>query len=597
MAIEAEGLLQEAITAGSTGNYRQAVRLLQEAIGRGNAPNISLLYLGRAWHRLGDHTKALICYRDYRKLESEEWAGWFFAGRTYLALGMNKRAIKYLKAANKREPDHPEILAMLGMAALRGRRLNLAQKYLEKATVADPENTRIYRAYLNTLLTRGLRLARRGRNDDKELARQMLYFVIDNGLDGPLPRLELGRLFRSEGEYLAALVEYIKAAEFSPQDVTIRWCIASLYSLLGDSDSVSGELNNIRLLGVDIPELSWSSQLVDQQLIRSHMEAGRYREAQALCRTWLKTWVHSDIPKDSIEAKSLQGSIHLMLAECLRMLKEYEMAEKHVRRAIHLTNKESIAIALFFQILWDSENLKELETQLSIYGAQSNLNEELVRFRALFSWKLAADTKITIGLLQDALRLCGPEIELCYALASSYLAVGLVDLAETWFKRGRSLNTADEKSWLGEIKALEVQIEDQEEGALTRLIEVCTAYLELWPENIAIRRDFAMLLVNSQRYELALPELKTLLAWNSENASLRRLVARVYFKCGDYQGAALLFKGLLRENPRNFKDLLEFIHALQHAGATNYAKLVLEKARPIFLKREKVLDELEAKLN
>lgn len=582
---------EEALGAGSRGDYQRAVSLLQDVLASGDAPETTLLYLGRAWHRLGDYAKALSCFQDYRKQRPSRWAAWFFTGRTYLSLGMPEKAITYLKIALKKRTGNAMVLFMLGMASLKAKRSARALHYLERALQSAPQDRRIYQAYLSTLLARGMRLARRGREGDVDLARQMLSFVIENGLDGPLPHLELGRMWRREEEYYAALCEYIRAAEFSPEDSNIRWCLASLYSILGDNEAVSRELENLRLLGEPIADLDWTSSLVDHQLIRSHMEHGQYIQAEALCRAWLKTWVHSSGNKESAEAKSLQATVHLMLCECLRNMDQLEMAEKHARRALQLSPNDDVPALQVAVILWDRKNLPALESHLAMHAEALSTSGELPRFKALLAWKKGTARREVISLLQEAIHSSGPMAELCQALGECYLAEGLPDLAENWYRRAREVSPEAESAWLGEIAALEVQIEDGDSEAPSRLISSTESYLARWEDNIAIRREFALFLVHSAQWERALVELKVLLTRDTGNTSLRRLLARVYGKCGDHQAAAILFKGLLKERPRNFSLLQDFVVSLQRAGAPDYALAVLEKARSIFPQR---LDELSS---
>lgn len=583
---------EKALGAGSRGDYEHAVRLFQEVLASGDAPENTLLYLGRAWHRLGDYAKALSCFQDYRKQHPSRWAAWFFTGRTYLALGMPGKASRYLNRALKKRPGNPMVLFMLGMASLKAKRSARALHYLERALESAPEDRRIYQAYLSTLMTRGMRLARRGRDGDVDMARQMLSFVIDNGLDGPLPHLELGRMWRREEEYYAALCEYVRAAEFSPEDSNIRWCLASLYAILGDNEAVSRELENLRLLGEPIPDMDWTSSLVDHQLIRSHMEHGQFSQAEALCRAWLKTWVHSSGNKETPEAKSLQATVHLMLSECLRNLDQLEMAEKHARRALQLSPEDDVPALQLAVILWDSSKLHALETHLAMHAEGMAASGELPRFKALLAWKQGVGRREVISLIQEALRSSGPVSELCLALGECYLAEGLPDLAETWYRKAHESTPDIESAWLGEIAAIEVQIEDGDRAAEDRLISCTESYLVRWEDNLSIRREFALFLVHSARWERALIELKDLLTRDTANTSLRRLLARVYGKCGDYQAAAILFKGLLKERPRNFGLLQDFVASLHQAGACGYALAVLEKARSMFPQRLEELSQL-----
>ncbi|MDR1058049.1 MAG: tetratricopeptide repeat protein, partial [Treponema sp.] len=235
-----------AAAAGRKGDYPRAIRILGELISESEAPPEAWLLLGRSFHALKNYSRALAAYNDYLKFRPRSGQGYFFAGRTYLTLGMPYRAVPFFKKALDREPRGVYTMAFLGMAYLRSKHSGLAVEMFRRAveTAAEdrlPEEParRLYRAYLNALLVRGVRLCRA---EEYVLGIQMLRFVLDNGqggeggeagIDGPFLRLELGRACREMGRLEEALEHYSRALEFSPHDRRIRWYRASILMSLG----------------------------------------------------------------------------------------------------------------------------------------------------------------------------------------------------------------------------------------------------------------------------------------------------------------------------------------------------------------------------
>ena len=558
--------LASAASAGARRDYRTAARLLEELIAESDAPAEAFLLLGRSYHALGSYPRALAAFRDYLALKPRSAVGRLFAGRSYLALGLAPQAIPLLKDALNRRPNDPTILALLGAACLRDRRSAAAVEYLRRAVEAAPEDKRVYRGYLNALLVRGLRLAR---TEDAELGSQMLRFVVDNGLDAPLPRLELGRLYREAGDLRAALNQYDRAASLAPDDPRIRWYRASLLMALGEDEAARAELANIRALGGDIPDLEWNAELVDRFMIRSFVASGNWRRAAELCKAWLKK-------------RKPEAAVHAMLAESLRNLGDLRAAENHARRAVQMDTKEADLRYGLILILWETESWDALASELAAaerLGADPSI---LLRFRALAASSMDQDDKRVITLVQEAIRVTGPAPQLMFALAERYFKLDLPELAEGWYRKARTVEPSHERAYLGEIASTETLLSRGEKAAGKRLKEAYDTYLSLWPDNRAIRRERALYLVRTSRFEEAADELCAQLAWEPSNATLRSVLAYTYRKCARYREAAVLLKGLLKERPLDLRLLLEFTHCLEHAGASVYAEAVLVKALPLY---------------
>ena len=588
--------LELAIKAGQKRNYRKAASILEELISCSDAPAEAWLLLGRALHALGEYSRALVILNDFIRLRPKSSQGYLFAGRSCLNLNIPRQAAGFFRKARSLNPESVIITALLGIAYLKSRHSQLAsdtlqiavEKAAEKGLPAKTQQ-RIYHAYINALFIRAMRLCRLGEFD---LGRQMLAFVLENGADSPLLRLELGRACRELGLLPEALEHYSRALEYNPKDTRIRWYRCSILMSLGNQEEALKDIEEIRAVDSSLPDLSWNSRLVDLFMIRSFLEKGEWRRAADCCRNWLKQYGHDPL-------------IHAMHAEALRNLRDFTSALNHLDRAAELEPKN---LDLWYErilVSWEGENWPALQKSLRVARNLSGDKELIRRFSILLEAKTLEDDKKTIALLQNAVRDIGPDPELMYALGERYLKTGLADLALVWFRKTISVFDRHERSWLGRIAALEaLAVEDyiaeaEKAGKKTGLLssaerrkarmktaaniagelrESYDGYCKRWSDNFALRRERAIYLMHTFAYEEAVKELEALLARESGNFSLRRVLAYGYRKTGRYREAAVFLKSLLKQKGRDTGLIIEYSGCLERSGAGEYAAAVLEKA-------------------
>jgi tetratricopeptide (TPR) repeat protein len=388
--------LKEAVQAGRRRDYKTAVLILQELLSSFDAPPDAYLFMGRSFHALKDYSRALAGFNDYVRLRPRSFQGYFFAGRSYLSLGMPHKALKLLRKALELNSADPFVLALLGIAYLKARHSRQAVEFLQQAVEAAPQNRRIYRAYINALLIRGIRLCR---NEDFDLGLQMLRFVLENGGDNTLLRLELGRACREMDLPKEALEHYTQALASAPGDLRIRWYRASILMSLGETAGALDEIEHIRAVDSGLPDLPWNSELVDFYMIRSFLENGQWRRAADACHAWIKR-------------RSPNPMIHAMYAEALRSLKDYGAALNHLDRACEIAPQDVQLWYAKILTAWEGENWgalgKALKTARSLEADKNIIN----RFSLLLEAKTGEDDKRIISLLQNAIRGIGPEPEL-----------------------------------------------------------------------------------------------------------------------------------------------------------------------------------------
>jgi tetratricopeptide (TPR) repeat protein len=343
---------------------------------------------------------------------------------------------------------------------------------------------------------------------------------------------------------------------------------------LGRTGEAVKEIEKIRTGDTGVPELPWNSELVDLFMIRSFLETGEWRAAAASCRTWLRF-------------RGEKSLIHAFYAEALRNMNNYEAAHNHLQRAIE---KEPGELEFWYAdilVSWEGKDYGSLKKAIRAVDALGGDREMVRRFSILYQARTSDDTKSNITVLQNGIRSLGPEPELMYSLGEEYLKAGLIGEARNWFKKTITLKNNHERAWLGEITALEALLDSAGDSQYKRqqtseLASLYKTYLEKWPDNSSIRREWALFLIGIFDYAAAALELEKLLAFEPSNPSLRRVLAYTYRKTGRYREAAVFLKALLREKPRDLGLLLEYSGCLERAGAGEYAVAVLEKARELF---------------
>ena len=590
--------LARAVEAGRKGNYSQAVKILGEMISGTEAPPEAWLLLGRSFHAQKEHSRALAAFNDYIRLRPESGEGYFFAGRTYLALGLPYKAVPFLRKALERSSGAgfaaaraAEIKALLGTAYLKSKNSLAAADVLKEAVLEAPENRRIYRAYLNSLLVRGIRLCG---TDNYNAGLEMLRFVLSNGAESgisgsPFLRLVMGRAARETGNLEEALGHFTAAMELSGSaisngsdisggDLGIRWLRASVLMAMGRNAEAGAEIENIRSGDRGIPELPWNSELVEIFLIRSLIEKKQWRKASEVCRNWLRGGKAS-LP----ETGAAKPMIHAFYAEAQRNLQNYEAAANHLQRAIEIKPRELEYWYAYILVSWEAGDYRALKKALNTASSLGGDQDIIKRFSILCLARTTKDPFRRLSLLQEAIRSFGPEIELMQSLAEAYLQTGLLDEAISWYKKVISLNKNDENAWLGHIAALEgIYAEDGSKVKGRELANLYKSYLDIWPDNKNILRERALFLVKIADYREALPELEKLLVWEPANLRLRKILAYAYRKTGRYREAAIFLKALLKEKPTDIELLIEYTGCLERAGAAKYAISLLEKARKMF---------------
>jgi len=215
MAEAYQELLEQAVRAGESRNYKESVRLLRKILEETDSLPQARLYLGRSYHAIGDYGAAVRELRQFIRDCPDCSAGYFFLGRTYGTLGIFDFAIPWLKKALILDSGNPHIRPYLGLLYLKARIPDSAVHHLEKAVLLAPNNKYIYTAYVNALSVSAIRTFYRG---DLDMAGQIFRFVLKNGNRNQFVHVYLAEIEFELGNLEESLRQYENALSFNPED-------------------------------------------------------------------------------------------------------------------------------------------------------------------------------------------------------------------------------------------------------------------------------------------------------------------------------------------------------------------------------------------
>jgi tetratricopeptide (TPR) repeat protein len=564
---EAPELLAAAIKAGEARDYRRAAELLTLLLAQSDSCPEALLFLGRARYALGEFGRAIEAFRRFLREGGEAAAGLFFLGRSYLACGRAAEAVRCLRRSAQADPGKAPTWAFLGASLLKLRKTKASVDCLERAIGLAPQDKKIYRGYLNALYARGVRLLSRG---DADMARQVLGFAIDNGLDGAAIRLWRAKALREVGRIPEAIVDCEAALAAAPGDPSIRWVRAGLLLAAGRQAEALREFEAIRARHPELPALPADDRSLARLRASVAFREGRYKAAVSDCMQLLRA-----DPKDA--------ALRSIAAESLRALGELERARDHWMRAIEAAPEEAefrLGLALALYDLGDyGASLKAAERARKLGAAAA----EVDYYSALCRSRLGEAPERLIPLLQSLLRARASaegaadpsraaDPRLMFALGEALYRSGRPDLASGWFEKVLVLAPDHELSLLYRISVAESLGNEAERG------EAYAAYLEAYPDNSKLRREYVGALSARGDWAGAAAQLELGMPYGEMGERSRRLLAVSYRNAGRYREAALAYRDLLREEPGSGELLCGLAFCLDREGQADYALALLEKA-------------------
>ncbi len=538
-------LFQEALEAGRNHDYAKSVEILLRIVGSTDHFPQALLYLGRSYHALGEHARAVQALNFYVQQRPASVAGNFFLGRAYLALEAYPSAIRHLRRATEANPKFAVAFGLLGFAWLKARRSEKAIWCFAKALELDPNNSRLQVGYLNTALVLAIRLFYRGQLIDSA---RLFNEVLEQRSSSILPHLYLASIYKELGKNNASLYHIDAASEMSPQDPFLHLQKALVLLSQDQKKEAAEELR----IGTQLLKSSVSPDGNTKDVLRfitvNLFREKRYRET-ILYGTRLLKDDYTD------------PYLHMLVGESYRNLGDLGKAKNHFLRALE-KDKGSLEIRYgLFAVLWDRGEYGDLLSETAHLLQRSPGDETAKYFHSLAQARTGAAVEQVLGELQQQVKVRGPDPVLMAELAAAYVRAGLPELAEGWYKRVLRISEDD----LDALQALAGIYEangksKQERDALLR-------YLSLDPDDKGARRQLVRLLLRMQSFADAAEQIAKLLPLEPRNTKLKSTLALCYRRSGRYAEALVILRDLLSTDQDSVELMKAAVYCLDKIGA------------------------------
>jgi tetratricopeptide (TPR) repeat protein len=558
----ADQLLEKAVQAGGKRDYHAAIDILLELLSEYDKNPEAYLYLGRAYHSLEERGKAIQAFRAYLERGGNPGPGYFFLGRSYLSIGFARQAAFCLAKSLEAVPDSAQALGLLGYAQLKLRRCAKAVECLQRAIELSPQDARLYKGYLNALLVSGIRKLNSG---EAAIAEQMFSFVVANGLDAPHARLYHAQALCALGRWVDALEEYDVVATLEPYDPAVRMKRAIVLAAAGQGKLAAQEWEALKK---DIPGLPGAAPVpanMNAYTALTELQRGEYRKAANAAVAGLR-----QDPK--------QPMLHALAGEAYRNLGFHEKAANHLRRALEQDRDNPDLRSALVMVLWSQGEYQEARRELNAL-ARSGGDKSIVDYYGLLYQAKTAEPDIAmVPKLLKAIEKHGADPELMESLADIAFKLGRLELAMPWYEQLLELDPTREEDRLAYIACRE------ELGPPEALEEAYIGYLELYPDNISIRREYADKLLAIGRWDEAAREYEAIVPYQNYNPRLMRVIAFCLRKAKSYREAAILYRELALKRPDRADDAKNLIFCLVKMGRKEQAAQLMEAASKHFPK-------------
>jgi tetratricopeptide (TPR) repeat protein len=549
-----ESMFEAALAAGRRRDYRRAIELLNAIVAVTDEFPQALLYLGRSLHAVGDIRRAVGVLRFFVRRRPSSSAGHFFLGRSYLALDLPDRAASHLSESIRLRPDFAPAESLAGLAFLKLRRPGIAIQHLERAVHLDPSNRSVFTGYLNALLVQAIKSFHRG---DVGLAEELFSFVHRNGNGSILPMLYLAGITRERGDLTAALAYYDECHRLAPEDTFI---LAQRINLLYKTgrDKEAGELLRTANIDQRMAELVADGGHTTERYVAMYLcEHQRFRQAVHHARRVLRRH-----PED-LECQ-------LVMAESYRRLGDLGKARNHFLRSIRKNRKRTETRFGLILVLWQLEQYDAILQELTKVERIDPNNRFIPYYRALCRAKLSASADTIIPELLAQVAAFPDDPVLYAAIGAQFLAEGMLDDAERWFRQTLAYSESHREA----LEGLITVARQRQDAAMMEA--AYHEFLNVYAEEVDTRHELIQHLIDNGRYAAARNEILKQLPYRRNDEQLQRLLALCYRRTRMYTEAAGIYRQLLRRNPNDQDYLLSLVYSLDKAGSTATAIEYLE---------------------
>jgi len=560
-------LFESALQAGRERDYPLAIQFLQELLCKTDQMPEALLYLGRAYHAIGQYDHAAQVLQFFLNIESESAQGHFFLGRTYTALAKYRPSLRHLKRSLELQADFVPALGLYALNLLKIGKPKAALKLFKRALEIDPDQPKIFTGYLNALLIYAIR---RYTLEQFEDAGELFRFIAEHRPDSMVVNLYLASIYRELGQFSLSLAHYTKASQLAPEDPILGLQKAVVYFQQGDSSKAIAELSAaMKRLGGKVEGLSDPHSLFRFMTLLLYQNK-RYRQALDCGRRVLK--------------QDYQDSdTHAIMAECLRETGELTKAKNHYQRALSRNQDKLELYYGLINVLWEAKEYDELFSVLNKVLRQAPDDEIACYYLAVTLPFTGKSFEKTIPIIQDQIRRVGPDPHLMGALGTEYLRARLPDLAEGWFKKTLQ-QVCDDTIALGSLITVYTMLDKKAE-----LHKSFANYLKYFHDDRTVRKAFARSLFKEHKYVQAAREIEKILPLEHSKSPFKKMLAVSYRKQKKYSDAIIILREILRENPLSEESLRSLVFCLEQTGNSPTAIQLLENASHVMKDRPSIL--------
>ncbi len=548
-------LLEQAIADGRNRNYASAVKKLEKLLSATDDLPEALLYLGRAHHELGNFEDSVIAFRLFITKFPKSGAGYFYLGRTYIAMQKFTRASNCFYESIKIKPDFAPALAYMGYSQMRSGYTSKSVDWLRRAVESEPDNSRIFTMYINAILMYSLK---EFRNGNFQAASNGFLFIQNAGFDSITTNLYAGISLKEQGRYADACAQIESASQAAPDDNLIKNILAELYvynSRIDDAvELLGGYMNEQQVIefleGIDDLETS---------LAVSYWNKQDYGSAMHFAVASLK--------------KKKSARMHLLAGECLKNMDRLDDSFNHFERAEKFEKNTVEPLYGKATVLWLKKDFSGMMKLLDRIEKRNTGDRIAEYYRVLCSVELELpfsdwreSLKKMIGNEEDAW--------LYNALGRGELSEGKSKSAASAFRKAVKLAPDTKKFWSGLFDSFE-----DDEASLAAGLK---KYLERFGNDNIKRREYAELLSRSSKYGHAADQYKILVSESAADRGLLKKYADCCRKAGRFSDAVLLYRQILSGDPYNEYYLKLLLYCMRKAGKDSETMPLLRNAVKAF---------------
>lgn len=535
-----EDSLKQAGLAGKQRNYTKALEILTGIKDSGPEYPEIFLYLGRTLHALGQYQGALFYFEMYLGFCPSEKSGLFFMARSYFALNRYKECYLLLKKLELSDFNNRYLKGYIGLSLFHLKQTSKAYLYLQQAVVDLPDDRNLYQCYLKSLYVEALKCFHKG---DFELSGQMFDFLAETNPGNVSIYLYSGMIAKHEADYAKAVNRFREALACEPDDPLIQTQLEM--ALAGDDDHDSNRDQSARKLSIEF----------------FHK------------KDYLKA-IHYGVI--SLKRNRQDPDLHLIIGEANRNLGHYEKAANHFKMQLKFTKDALEPRWGLILTYWQANEWVKINKELESLRRFADQEGYYYYYKCLIAPKLDFDIKIQQNLVIQAIKSNEPDSALYNRMGESYLADPDNDkLALKWFHYALKLSPKSREAYRGIIQYY------NKFSDIPAKIEVYTQYFSMY-EDFEYHQDFIESLFSQKEYQRVKDEIEKYFARYSGETRYLRMDALCHRQLNEYPRAAMLYKLLLQEDPKNSKFLNSLLFCYHKMGKQELAIRILKSAETYF---------------